>query len=54
VNLNQQKFRKIIREYNRVYNMLRVALQTLFYSSENWTMKVKDRSGITATEIKFM
>jgi hypothetical protein len=35
----------------QIYNTL--ALTTLLYGSENWTMKANDRTRITAAEIRF-
>jgi hypothetical protein len=35
----------------QIYNTL--ALTTLLYGSENWTMKANDRTRITATEMRF-
>jgi hypothetical protein len=36
----------------RIYNIL--ALWTLFYGSENWKMKAKDKGKIADAEMKFM
>jgi hypothetical protein len=36
----------------KLYNM--VALPTLLYSSENWTIKAREATRITAAEMKYM